>query len=456
VRSPASYRDPDAWVFVRRGEVYRQINRAYRPHYDRLMSSGLYAALVEEGLLVRHEESDIPPESPEESWRILKPERIPFVSYPWEWCFGAFKALALALLRTQRLALDRGMTLKDASAFNMQLLRGKPVLMDTSSFEIYEEGTPWLAYRQFCQHFLAPLALMARRDVRLSQLTRAFLDGVPLDLAAGLMPLRTWASPRLMTHLRLHAWFQRHYAGEGRGGRVRPMSRYALLGLLDSLRETVAGLTWRPPRTVWSDYYAHTNYTESAFARKREIVGSYLERLAPATVWDLGASTGVFSRLAAARGCDTVAFDQDPAAVEAAWREASAQHEARLLPLVMDLTNPTPSCGWAGRERMSLAERGPADTALALALIHHLAIGANVPLDHAAEHLAALGRTLIVKFVPKEDSQTRRLLASRRDVFPEYRQDAFERAFAKHFEVLDAQPLPDSARRLYLMRRRTP
>lgn len=454
MRSPASFRDPDGWVFFRDGVVFRQVNRAYQPHYDRLLSSGLYDALVKADLLVRHEEAPDAAQSPDEAYRVLKPERIPFISYPWEWAFSSFKAQAAALLRIQRVAIEHGMTLKDASAFNMQFLRGKPVLIDTSSFEIHAEGAPWVAYRQFCQHFLAPLLLMAKQDIRLGQLLRTNLDGVPLDLAARLLPLCTRLRPSVMSHVVLHAWFQGHYAGDTKT-HARPMSRYALLGLIDSLESAVTALDWTPPKTVWSDYYAHTNYTAEGLAHKRTLVEGFLERVRPASVWDLGASTGMFSRLSSARGVPTVAFDMDPAAVEVNYRDAVARGDAWLLPLVTDLTNPSPACGWAGRERQSLRERGPADAALALALIHHLAIGANVPLDRIAETFADLCRDLVIEFVPKDDTQVQRLLATRRDVFPDYTQAGFEAAFAARFDFLDAQPVKDSSRRLYLMRRRT-
>lgn len=454
MRSPASFRDPDGWIFLRDGRVLRQINRAYQPHYDHLMASGLHDALLKNALIVRHTESPEPPESPDECYRVLEPERIPFISYPWEWPFSAFKAQALALLRIQRAALDHGMTLKDASAFNMQFLRGKPVLIDTSSFELYTEGAPWVAYRQLCQHFLAPLALMARRDIRLGALLRVHLDGIPLDLAARLLPASAKLRPSMLTHIVLHAWFQGHYAARAKAP-DRSMSRYSLLGLIDSLESAVSALDWQPPRTVWSDYYAHTNYTPDALAHKRALVESCLDRIKPADLWDLGSSTGMFSRVASARGVPTVAFDLDPAAVEVNYREAASRADPCLLPLVTDLTNPSPSCGWASRERMSLAERGPADAALALALVHHLAIGANVPLPLVADGLAALCRHLIIEFVPKEDSQTQVLLATRKDVFPDYTQAGFEVAFAPRFELIDAQPVKGSLRRLYLMRRRS-
>jgi ribosomal protein L11 methylase PrmA len=225
-------------------------------------------------------------------------------------------------------------------------------------------------------------------------------------------------------------------------------------GLIDSLERTVKGLTWEPTGTVWSDYYDDTNYTEAAFAHKRRIVDQTLARLQPSMVWDLGANDGTFSRLAVDRGIHVLSFDVDPAAVEKNYRSMVQRGEESLVPLVMDLTNPSPACGWAGQERLSLQQRGPADLALALALVHHLAIGHNVPLDRLAAFFASLARALVIEFVPKADSQVQRMLATREDVFDDYTQNAFEHAFAREFEVEEAIPVAGSLRTMYVMRRR--
>jgi len=187
----SSFRDPSGFVFWQDGAIYRQINTIYKEDYDRLMTSGLHKALVEEGLIVSHEEVALQSAAPQVAYKVIRPDQVPFISYPYEWSFSQLKGAALATLRIQRKALDFGMSLKDCSAYNMQFMKGKPVFIDTLSFEKYQEGSPWVAYRQFCQHFLAPLALMSHRDSRLGQLLRIHLDGVPLDLASKLLPRRT-------------------------------------------------------------------------------------------------------------------------------------------------------------------------------------------------------------------------------------------------------------------------
>lgn len=453
---PSSFRDPSGFVFTVKGTVYRAVDESYLPHLRTLTDSGLYAKLVESGWLVPHREVAPPTDLPPRISAVLQPEQVPLISYPYEWCFSALKDAALTTLQIQETALEHGMTLKDASAYNIQFIEGRPVLIDTLSFENYEPGTPWVAYRQFCQHFLAPLAIMARTHIALGRLSRDHLDGIPLDVATRLLPWSTRLNLGLFSHLHLHArQQQRHGMSATTATTAAPkVSRLGLRGILDSLKSTIRRLRYEPGGTEWADYYDNTNYSGDAFAAKQRLVGELIAQAAPATVWDLGANEGVFSRLAADAGAQTGSFDIDPAAVEKNYRRMRAQAETRLLPLVLDLTNPSPGLGWASRERRSLAERGPVDLVMALALVHHLAISNNVPLRMIAGYFATLGRHLLIEFVPKSDSQVQHLLRSRRDIFPDYHLDGLKAALAVDFEVIREEPVAGSDRTLLLARRR--
>jgi hypothetical protein len=448
----ASFRDPSGFLFSHEGVIYRQVNRRYEQEYEQLMESGLYEKLVRAGLLIPHTEADpaLAPSDP--AYKVIQPERVRFISYPYEWSFGQLKDAALATLSIQRRALKAGMSLKDASAYNIQFVRGKATLIDTLSFEIYQEGQPWVAYRQFCQHFLAPLALMALRDVRLGQLLRVYIDGVPLDLASELLPARTRLNFGLLTHIHLHAGAQKRYAGaEVKSRAATSFGKQAMTGLIDSLESTVRKLEWKPGGTEWGNYYDITNYSEAAFEHKKQLVREWSSKVKPALVWDLGANNGVFSRVAGEGGAFVVSSDIDPAAVEQNYRISREAKEQNLLPLLLDLTNPSPSLGWANEERDSFGARGPADMVLALALLHHLAISNNVPLSQLAEFFASAGKWLVIEFVPKPDSQVQKLLVSREDIFPLYRREGFEEAFRQRFKICEAVSLRESERVLYLM-----
>jgi SAM-dependent methyltransferase len=454
-RVAGSFRDPAGFVFRRGGVLYRQVNGVHRDAYDHFIASGLAARLQTDGLIIPFEEVDVEAASPD-AYKILRPQEIAFVSYPYEWSFSQLRDAAVATLDIQSIALDHGMSLRDASAYNVQFHEGRPVLIDTLSFERMEEG-PWLPYRQFCSHFLAPLALMSMRDVRLGSLLREHIDGIPLDLTAILLPRRARLRPGLALHVVAHARSQHRHGSDGaRMERYRKrFSDSALRGLLDSLRSVIRSLHAPRGESAWRDYYDEAaHYTEDASASKGSAIESFLDEVSPTTVWDFGANTGRFSRLATRRGIHTVAFDLDPYAVEAAYVAAREHEDQHLLPLVLDITNPSPAIGWGNAERMTLAERGPADLVLCLALVHHLAIGNNVPLRMISEYLATLARHIAVEFVPKDDLRVRQLLSSRTDIFPDYTLQGFEEAFFPAFETVRREPVADSSRLLYLMRRR--
>jgi ribosomal protein L11 methylase PrmA len=432
------------------------VNLEYAEHFDLLVGSGLYRSLVDRGLLVAHEELPLEEAPAPGAYKVLRPEPISFISYPYEWCFGQLKAAALATLDIQDAAMEHGMSLRDASAYNIQFRDGRPVLIDTLSFERLPEGEPWVAYRQFCQHFLAPLALMSFRDVRLGQLLRVHLDGIPLDLAAELLPKQARLRPQLMMHLFAHAKSQRRHAGDATAGKTRReggFSRRAFTGLISTLRSGISKLTWSHEGPGWAGYYGEAeSYSSEASTHKRALIEELVGQVSPQSVWDLGGNVGDFSRIASERGIRTVCFDADPGCVEANYERVVSKEEANLLPLLMDLTNPSPAIGWESRERMSLAERGPADMAFALALIHHLAIGNNVPLDRLADGLRELCTWLAIEFVPKTDPKVQGLLAIREDIFPNYTREGFEEAFSRRFILERIDPVRDSERILYLMR----
>jgi len=449
-----SFRDPAGHVFRRDGRILRQVNHVYAADYDQLIASGLYRALTERSLLVRHEEVAEAPDR-EPGYRVLVPEHIPFISYPFEWAFSQLKAAARATLSVHRIAVEHGMVLKDASAFNIQFVGSSPILIDSLSFERWVEGTPWVAYRQFCQHFLGPLALMSATDVRLGTLSRLFIDGPPLDLVSTLLPITSKFHPSLLVHLHLHSRAQAKHGGAAIAGRTpTSFTRHAMLGLVDHLESAIERLAYKAAGTTWADYYANTNYTDAAMAGKHQLVAGMLDAARPSTTWDLGANTGAFSRLAADVGAYTIAIDGDPAAVERAVLAGQARNERRILPLVMDLANPTGAMGWAHEERSSLAGRGPADVVLALGLIHHLTLSNHVPFAMTADYLARIGRTLIVEFVPPTDSQVVGMLSRMPKAEAGYSVDRFEQAYRERFRILESESIPGTERRLYRMESR--
>lgn len=454
-RIPSSFRDPSGFLFVRGGIIYRQVNAIYKDNYNFLIDSGLYNALIDNQLLVSHDEVNSEPAESDTAYKIIKPELLPFISYPYEWCFSQLKNAALTTLTIQKKALEFGMSLKDSSAYNIQFKNSKAIHIDTLSFERYRQGQPWIAYRQFCQHFLAPLALMSYRDVRLGKLLRLYIDGIPLELAGSLLPFSSYFSFPLFLHIHLHAKSQKYFANSSiKNMTTRKIGRPSFLGIIDSLERIVRKLEWQPRNTEWADYYKGHNYSAEAFRHKKEIISGFLDEVKPKKAWDLGANDGIFSRIAAEKGIQCISFDIDPAAVEKNYLQCVNNGESGILPLLLDLTNPSPSIGWGNQERASLIERGPVDAVFALALIHHLTISNNIPFKEIARFFNRICNVLIIEFIPKSDSQVQKLLSSREDIFINYTQASFENKFNAYFIINKSVTIPDSGRVLYLMHRR--
>ncbi len=448
----ASFRDPSGYIFTHQGQIYRQITPLGLTDYRAFVDSGLYESLTKKNYLISHEELD---ESLAGEGTTIKPDFVPFISYPYEWSFAQLKDAALLTLFIQMEALKMGQTLKDASAYNIQFHNGRPIFIDTVSFEPYEEGKPWVAYKQFCQHFLAPLALASYVDIRCLKLLMSHIDGIPLDLTSLMLPRKTRFKLPIVTHLHWHAKTQTKYADKQTNNKKgAKISKMGMLGLVDNLKSTVKKLTWNPKGTEWGDYYSFTNYNTESFENKKTIVNAWLKKSQPKSVWDLGANDGTFSRLASSQGIHTVAFDIDPIAVEKNYRQIRKEKESNLLPLILDLTNPSPAIGWAHIERDNIEQRGPVDVLMALALIHHLAIANNLPLDSVASYFSRLTNNLIIEFVPKGDSQVDILLATREDIFPSYNVEGFEKAFAEYFDLVEKQAVVDTKRIMYLYKRR--
>jgi hypothetical protein len=450
-REPSSFRDPSGMVFEKEGRIYRRINAVYMPCYERLMNSGLYTELTKDGYLIAHKEIEFQ----DCGAKIIQPEEIPFISYPYEWCFEQYRDAALLTLQIQRLAMRHDMLLKDASAYNVQFKNGKTVFIDTLSFEMYDEG-PWPAYGQFCRHFFAPLLLMSCVDTRLGKMTQNYIDGIPIDLAALL--LHGKGGFAAWQHIRLHAASIKRFSGSEtvykNNGNTPKITKKMLEAIIDGLIRSVEKMKIREESTEWGDYYQATNYTSGAAEQKAEIVDEFLRKIAPfKTVWDMGANDGRYSRLALKYDADVAAFDIDHKAVSHNYLTARKNGES-LLPLLLDINAPSPAIGFANAERKTITGRRLPDLTLMLALIHHMVISNNLPLEMIASYIASFTSFLIIEFVPKSDSQVQRLLKTRIDIFNDYTQDHFETAFSAYFTMLGCRHIENTERTLYLFQKR--
>jgi hypothetical protein len=382
---------------------------------------------------------DAPPDAAGRPWAaFLRHARVECVSYPYEWSFGMLRAAALHTLELLADALPKGWILKDATPYNVQFQGARPVFVDAGSFEPLPQGAAWVGYRQFCEQFLYPLLLTAHWGVDFRPWLRGRLEGIPAGELRALCSWRDLLRPGVLAHVALPAALQRRYAD------AREDARRALL----------ARLEWRTADSTWSDYAAHTTYDEAERARKAAFVRRAAAARSGGLVWDLGANTGEYSRVAAEHARLVLALDADHLAVELDFRALAAAGRTDVLPLVADVTDPSPGLGWRGRERRPLSERAPPDLVLALALVHHVAIGAHVPLGELAHWLCGLGGDLVVEFVAKDDPQTKRLLRHKDDRYDDYTLPALEVALAPTHAVVAREVLQGGLRTLLHARRR--
>jgi ribosomal protein L11 methylase PrmA len=441
-RHPASFRDPEAQVFADGARILRALTAAAAARFDRVRE--FIGELERQGLVVASRDAPDPP--PPGFVRMLEHERLPFVSYPYEWPFALLKRAALLHLDLHLRALERGVTLADASAYNVQFLGTRAVFIDVASFRPYQEGELWAAHRQFCEQFLNPLLLAAQFGIAHHAWYRGALEGVPTAALAAMWPARGWLSPRALVHVLLPAAAERGAAkrADAALGTVRrarlPKSGFA--ALLRQLRSWIAALEPRGfSATQWADYAQARTYSAEALAAKRSIVAEFAARHRPAVLWDLGCNDGEFTEVALANGAAAaIGFDADAGALELACARA-ARAGLALLPLHQDASNPSPAQGWLGRERAALAARERPDAVMALALEHHLALGRNLPLGEVAAFLTGLAPRGLVEFVPKDDPTVQRMLALKGDIFPGYSEAAFTAALGAQARVVRTDAL---------------
>jgi hypothetical protein len=449
-----SFRDPDSRVFVDDDVVYRVLSPDGWQDWLALSTT----PLVEDDRLIPTEPvelGELPDLTAGPAAGALKHEKVPFVSYPYEWPFSMLKDAALLQLALGRRALEHDLTLKDASAYNVQFKGTQPVFVDIGSFERLNEGEPWAGYRQFCMLFLYPLMLQAYRRMPYHALLRGSLDGIAPSEARALLSARRRG---VLTHVVLHARLEARYADAG-GRQVKRDLKRAGFGkaLLDAnlrkLEKLVRRLEFKPGRTAWTEYGRTNTYTDEEAARKAEFVRAAAARYQNGLVWDVGCNDGTYSRVAAEHAATVVALDADHATVDGLYRALRDEQRTDVLPLVMSVTDPSPDLGWRGLERARLERRGTPDLALCLALIHHVVITGNVPVREFVAWLRSLECGLVIEFPDRDDPMVQKLLSGKTDkANPDYERETFERVLGERFEVERTERL--ASRTLYEARPR--
>ena len=433
--------------------------------WDLLAASELLGRRTDSGDLIETHEVGLETLGPSEGLlpggvtKVLEHRRVPFVSYPYEWSFSMLQDAALLELDLAIDAIDEGLMLKDATPYNVQFEGSKPVFIDIGSFEALPVGKPWIGYRQFCMLFLYPLLLQAHKDVPFQPWLRGSIDGIrPVD-AAKLFSLRDRLRRGVLLHVALHARLDRRAnksgPGDGEAASTREVKPEGVKAHLGSMRKLVSKLRWKAGETAWSGYREANTYSDADDDRKMAFVAEVAAHEKPGLTWDMGCNDGAYSRIAAEHSDQVLAFDFDHATVEALYRSLRDEGNRKILPLVVDLADPSPKLGWRGLERKTLPKRGAPDLMLALALIHHISITANIPIHDFLDWVQSLGSTLVIEFPKRDDPMVRALLANKQPgANADYNLENFERELEERFTVERREELPSGDRVLYLARPR--
>lgn len=449
----ASFRDPSGYMFYD-GEVLRRaINPIYFPQYNKLKESGFFKTLFSNELLIPHEETSVSSER-----IVITPEKIPFITNPYEWSFNQYKHAALHTLKIHKYALSKGFILKDASAYNITFHKGKPVFIDTLSFDFYEEGTPWRAYKQFITHFFGPLVLAKYHGTEILKMMQTHIDGIPVHLIASLLPKRTKFSSVLYTNIHLLAKMESKHSEDYKAEtKVATLSKKAQENIIESLFDYIRKLELKE-ESEWGDYYDKTNYEEASFQAKKELIRDWVTPLKPQTLIDVGGNDGTFARTVIDSVPHIIVTDIDSNAVDYNYKQVQQNKETNMLPFVCDVLQPAPGIGFDNTERSSLLDRlkeyAP-DVTMALALIHHITLSGNVPFEKSAKFFASFSKNLIIEFPTREDSWVESLLVRKREFinhFDFYNQTEFENAYLGYFDLEKRETVKGTKRLLYLLK----
>jgi len=457
---PGSFRDRDGRVFLRDGKVYRALSAAATADWQALKATRFFPAAVASRRVIATRESTVDASDfgqLDKSWvSVLEHERIPFVSYPYEWTFGMLRDAALLQLDLLLRALEDDLILKDASAYNVQWFGSQPTLIDTPSFQRWKIGEPWVGYQQFCQLFLYPLMLTSYRGIPFQPWLRGAIDGISPEVCNRLLSGRDRLRRGVLSHVYLQS---KLLAATGSSDKpLRQELKSTALGKsiitrnAAGLQKLVAGLQWATESSEWSGYADANSYSDEEVAAKRKFVADAVASRRWPLAWDLGCNTGDYARLAAEHSDTVVAMDADVLAVEKFYRALSREGNTTILPLTVNLADTSPNLGWRGRDRRSLPERGTPDLTLCLALIHHMVITANVPVDDFISWLAELGSHIIIEFPTRDDVMVKRLLQTKEDIFDDYTLASFEASIGRRFQIIDRLRLPGETRVLYFLR----
>ncbi|MBS1638660.1 MAG: hypothetical protein JSR12_01275 [Bacteroidetes bacterium] len=452
-RQSISYKDDKAFVFKQGENFYRCLLNNYEKEYDCLMNSGLYTELISKNLIISHTELSNHEIVEDNIYKIILPQQIDFVNYPYEWSFSQWKDVCIALLSINLIAVKYGMIVKDATPYNFTFIGSKCVLFDTSSFTFYNANEPWNAYRQFCEEMLGPLLLTKYNGLEWPKLNRAAITGLPLKFVSKQLPIKSLLNSLCFWHIHLHSFFKNGKSSSENS--LKKNTKNQTPELLQLLLLNIKSLNIKKEKSVWNNYYETNIESQEYLEHKQSVIENWLKKISPISVADIGANTGNFSFIAAKYTDKVYAFDSDTNCVEDLFTKCKEKQLQNITCVVEDMANPAPGMGWMNEEKISLLNRLKANTVLALAVLHHLCITKYLPFEFVAKLFACISNEyLIIEFVPKEDNKVKLLLNNREDIFTNYKEEKFKKDFSAYFDFIEEISLNASSRKLFLCRKK--
>jgi SAM-dependent methyltransferase len=469
----SSFRDPDGCLVTFEDRVFRFVRKSGEANLRAFLATATAADATESGNLVtttvlngRSDEASaalLMLDFDEDFAMTLEHERIPFPSFPYEWVPGMLFAAAKLTLDLAERSLADGVGLKDATPYNILFRDTKPVFVDLLSFEKREPGDPiWLPYAQFVRTFVLPLLAVNHLGLRMDQVFLSHRDGLEPEDVYRLASLTQRLRPPFLTLAAIPKWL--NSKSESRSSLYQKrtaqaeQAKFILRSLFHRLGRQLKSAHSEDTRTSsWSGYMETVEASLPGYLREKEdFVKQALDQFKPSRVLDVGCNAGHFSRVASQCGASVVAIDRDTEVISRLWHLASAENLS-ILPLVVDITRPTPGVGWRNAENKSFLNRarGSFDAVLMVAVIHHLMVTERIPLPEILELAAELTNDLLIaEFVPRDDPMFRRIARGRDHLFEWLDENYFRRACEPHFTVIRTQPLGETRRVIFLLRKK--
>ena len=453
---PGSFRDPSGRVFYKNNRVFRSLSKNGAKRFEFLKKNNLLEDLIKKEYLINSKEclENINNLQINYKYKILEHEKINFISYPYEWTFTQLKDAAIFHLDLQLYLLEKNAKLIDASAYNIQFKKNKPIFIDLLSIDEYKEGEYWYAHKQFCENFLNPLVLSSKKGINFNNWFRGNLEGISTSDIYSVLSFFDFVSPTLFFHIFLLNKFDEKTKIDPdiinkKISTAKKLTKKSYSNILVQLKNYITNLKNKKKISSWGNYSDTNTYKFDEEQKKINLINNFVDRNNIKFLVDFGCNDGKYSKYAAnQKNIEVVGIDFDLNALDRAFVD-SKNNKSNFFPIFLDFSNPSSNLGWNNKERKSFKDRVNFDSMIALAVIHHLVIAKNIPIEDAIKWLTSFAPKGLIEFVPKDDPTVKIMLKLKGDIFPEYNEENFQNILSKHCIIKNITKITSSERKIY-------